>query len=79
MQDEEVDSISSDHSIDNLISRLARLAHNRACNRMSFLAEQEDCCAAGGPTSAQISQGRNSNQKQQYNRSKEHLKSSLIS
>jgi hypothetical protein len=46
---------------------------------MSFLAEHEDCCAAGGPTSAQISQGWDSSQKQQYNQSKEHLKSSLIS
>jgi len=79
MQDEEVDSISSDDSIDNFISRLARLAHNRARNRRPFLAEHEDCCATSGPTSAEVSQGRDSSQKQKYTHSKEHLKSSLIS
>src|SRR5689334_5210615 len=38
MQDEEVDSISSDDSVDDLIGRLAWLADNRTRNRISVLA-----------------------------------------
>jgi hypothetical protein len=77
MQDEEVNSISPDDSIDNLISGLAWLAHNRASNGIPVLAQHEDIRAPVGPATAEVGQGRDSSQKQQYTHSKDHLKSVL--
>jgi hypothetical protein len=77
MQDEEVNSISSDDSIDNLIGGLAWLADDRARNCIPVLAQHEYFRATGGPLSAEVSQGRDSSQKQQYTHSKDHLKSVL--
>jgi len=74
MQDEEVDSISANDSVDDLISRLARLAHDCAGNCVPVLAQHEDVFATVRPLSAEVGQGWDSSQKQHYTSSKNHLK-----
>ena len=38
MQDEEVDSISANDSVDDLLNKLAKFAYDRARNRVAVLA-----------------------------------------
>jgi hypothetical protein len=74
MQDEETNSISANHAVDDLISRLTGLAHDRASDCVPVLAQHKDVFATVRPLSAEVGQGWDSSQKQHYTRSKNHLK-----